>query len=77
MCRLAGDPAGAQAFVRDATSGEALITSSAADAGATIFPLIPAYYFRPATLDQMAREFACRVLAHIGLPQPDAYRWKG
>jgi flavin prenyltransferase len=49
----------------------------AADAGATIFPLIPAYYFRPATLDQMAREFACRVLAHIGLPQPDAYRWKG
>jgi flavin prenyltransferase len=49
----------------------------AADAGATVFPLIPAYYFRPATLDAMAREFAYRVLAHIGLPQPDAYRWKG
>ncbi len=49
----------------------------AADAGATIFPLIPAYYFRPATLDQMAHEFSCRVLAHIGLPQKDAYRWKG
>jgi 4-hydroxy-3-polyprenylbenzoate decarboxylase len=49
----------------------------AADAGATVFPLLPAYYFRPATLDQMAHEFACRVLAHIGLPQPDAYRWKG
>jgi 4-hydroxy-3-polyprenylbenzoate decarboxylase len=49
----------------------------AADAGATIFPLIPAYYFLPATLDQMAHEFACRVLAHIGLTQPDAYRWKG
>jgi 4-hydroxy-3-polyprenylbenzoate decarboxylase len=49
----------------------------AADAGATIFPLIPAYYFRPATLDQMAHEFACRVLAHLGLPQKDAYRWKG
>ena len=49
----------------------------AADAGATIFPLISAYYFLPATLDQMAHEFACRVLAHIGLPQPDAYRWKG
>jgi len=49
----------------------------AADAGATVFPLIPAYYFRPATLDQMAHEFACRVLAHIGLPQTDAYRWKG
>ena len=49
----------------------------AADAGATIFPLIPAYYFQPATLDQMAHEFACRVLAHLGLSQPDAYRWKG
>lgn len=49
----------------------------AADAGATIFPLVPAYYFRPANLDQLAHEFACRVLAHIGLPQSDAYRWKG
>jgi 4-hydroxy-3-polyprenylbenzoate decarboxylase len=49
----------------------------AADAGATIYPLIPAFYFRPAGLDAMAREFAYRVLAHIGLPQPDAYRWKG
>ena len=49
----------------------------AADAGATIFPLIPAYYFLPATLDQMAHEFVCRVLAHIGLPQSDAYQWKG
>ena len=49
----------------------------AADAGATVFPLIPAFYFRPASLDAMAREFACRVLAHIGLPQPDAYHWKG
>ncbi|HWW15327.1 MAG TPA: UbiX family flavin prenyltransferase [Candidatus Dormibacteraeota bacterium] len=49
----------------------------AADAGATVFPLIPAYYYRPATLDELAREFTCRVLAHLGLPQPDAFRWKG
>jgi 4-hydroxy-3-polyprenylbenzoate decarboxylase len=49
----------------------------AADAGATIFPLIPAFYFRPASLDDLAREFAYRVLAHIGLPQPGAFRWKG
>lgn len=49
----------------------------AADAGATIFPLIPAYYFRPASLDAMASEFAYRVLAHIGLPQPNAFRWEG
>jgi len=49
----------------------------ATDAGATIFPLIPAFYNRPTGLDVMAREFAYRVLAHIGLPQPDAYQWKG
>ena len=49
----------------------------AADAGATVFPLIPAFYFRPASLDDMAREFAYRVLAHVGLPQPNAFRWKG
>jgi len=48
----------------------------AADAGATVFPLIPTFYNRPASLDAMAREFAYRVLAHIGLPQLDAYRWK-
>ena len=49
----------------------------AADAGATVFPLIPAFYSRPSSFDALAREFAYRVLAHIGLPQPDAYRWKG
>ena len=49
----------------------------AADAGATIFPLIPAFYYWPATLDALAREFAYRVLAHLGLPQPAAFHWKG
>jgi 4-hydroxy-3-polyprenylbenzoate decarboxylase len=49
----------------------------AADAGATVFPLIPTFYNRPTNLDAMAREFVNRVLAHIGLPQPNAYRWKG
>jgi 4-hydroxy-3-polyprenylbenzoate decarboxylase len=49
----------------------------AADAGATVFPLIPAFYNRPASLDVMAQEFAFRMLAHLGLPQPQAYRWKG
>jgi len=48
----------------------------AADAGATIFPLIPAYYHGAASLDEMAREFAFRVLAHLDLPQPGAFRWK-
>jgi len=49
----------------------------AAEAGATIYPLIPAFYNRPQSLDDIARQFAYRVLAHIGLPQAHAYRWKG
>ena len=48
----------------------------AAEAGATIFPVIPAFYFLPSTTDDIAREYVNRVLAHIGLPQPDAYQWK-
>jgi flavin prenyltransferase len=47
----------------------------AAEAGATIYPLIPTFYNRPHTIDQMAHQFACRVLAFIGLPQEDAYVW--
>jgi flavin prenyltransferase len=49
----------------------------AAEAGATIFPVIPAFYNRPQDSTEMARQFACRVLAHLGLPQPGAYVWKG
>jgi len=48
----------------------------AAEAGATIFPVIPAFYFRPASTDEIAREFVNRVLAHVGLPQTSAYQWK-
>jgi len=48
----------------------------AAEAGAVIFPVIPAFYFKPADSTVMARQFVCRVLAHIGLPQPGTYVWK-
>lgn len=47
----------------------------AAKAGATIYPLIPTFYNHPASIEQMAHQFACRVLAFIGLPQDDAYVW--
>lgn len=48
----------------------------AADAGATIFPVMPAFYNRPVDSEEMARQFVDRVLAHFGLPQPGAYVWK-
>lgn len=48
----------------------------AGEAGAVIFPCIPAFYNKPIDSTEMARQFVCRVLAHIGLPQPGAYVWK-
>ncbi len=48
----------------------------AAEAGAVIFPCIPAFYNKPIDSTEMARQFVCRVLAHIGLPQPGAFVWK-
>jgi len=50
--------------------------SLAADAGATIYPLIPTFYNLPDSMEQIAREFCNRVLKHIGLPQEGAYIWK-
>lgn len=48
----------------------------AAEAGATIFPVIPAFYFRAEDTGQMARQFVCRLLAYVGLPQPGAAVWE-
>ena len=48
----------------------------ASDAGATIFPAIPTLYNHPQSITDMARQFVDRVLAHIGLPQPNAYQWQ-
>jgi 4-hydroxy-3-polyprenylbenzoate decarboxylase len=48
----------------------------AAEAGAVIFPCMPSFYNQPTDSAEMARQFVCRVLAHIGLPQPGAYVWK-
>ena len=49
----------------------------AAEAGATIFPVMPAFYQPDADPTAMTRQFVCRVLGHIGLVQKDAYIWNG
>ncbi len=48
----------------------------AAEAGATIFPVIPTFYNKPESAAEMAHQFCCRVLAHVGLAQSSAYQWK-
>ncbi len=46
-------------------------------AGAVIFPLIPSFYHRPQTIDDLVTQFCCRVLAHLGLEQKQQFRWDG
>jgi 4-hydroxy-3-polyprenylbenzoate decarboxylase len=49
----------------------------AQEAGAEIFPIIPAYYHRAATIEELATQFCCRVLSHLGLDQKLLFRWTG
>jgi 4-hydroxy-3-polyprenylbenzoate decarboxylase len=46
-------------------------------AGAVIFPIIPTFYDRPRTIDDLATQFCCRVLALLDLEQQGQYRWQG
>src|SRR6202451_415747 len=47
------------------------------DAGATVMPAMPAFYYGPKDISEMVEQFAYRVLAQLGLPQEKQYRWKG
>jgi flavin prenyltransferase len=47
------------------------------DAGATIMPAMPAFYYEPKTIADIVEQFCYRVLGQIGLPQKNQYRWKG
>ena len=49
----------------------------AQEAGAEIFPIVPAFYHRPRSIDDLVTQFCCRVLAHLGLEQNKQFRWKG
>ena len=49
----------------------------AQQAGAVIMPVVPAFYFKPKTIDEIVTQYVCRVLAQAGLPQEKMYRWTG
>jgi 4-hydroxy-3-polyprenylbenzoate decarboxylase len=46
-------------------------------AGAVIFPVVPSFYHRPQTIEDLVTQFCCRVLAHLGLEQKQQFRWSG
>jgi 4-hydroxy-3-polyprenylbenzoate decarboxylase len=49
----------------------------AQQAGAVIMPAVPAFYFKPQSIDEIVTQYVCRVLAQAGLPQEKMYRWSG
>jgi len=49
----------------------------AEQAGAVIMPVVPAFYFKPKSIDEILTQYVCRVLAQAGLPQEKMYRWTG
>ncbi len=46
-------------------------------AGAVIMPAVPSFYHQPKTIDDLVTQYVCRVLAQIGLPQDQMFRWTG
>jgi 4-hydroxy-3-polyprenylbenzoate decarboxylase len=49
----------------------------AQEAGADIFPIIPAFYHHAKSIDDLVTQFCCRVLVHLGLEQAEQFHWKG
>jgi len=46
------------------------------EAGATILPACPSFYASPKTIQDLVDTVVVRVLDHLGIEQPDSYRWK-
>ena len=57
--------------------GHLRLMDLAARAGAVIFPPVPAFYQRPATLDELIDQTAARAVQRLGLPDPGVRPWKG
>jgi flavin prenyltransferase len=47
-----------------------------AQTGASIFPIMPAFYYHPKTIRELVDQFCYRLLSHVGLEQAAAFHWK-
>ncbi len=46
------------------------------EAGATIFPAMPAYYMCPKSIEELAEQFASRIVSQLGFNVPWIQTWK-
>ena len=47
------------------------------DAGAIVCPAMPAFYHKPQSITELARDFSCRVAQLLGIDVPGMARWQG
>jgi len=57
--------------------GHLRLMDLAARAGAVIFPPVPAFYHRPATLDDLVGDTVARALQRLGVSDAGVTPWKG
>jgi 4-hydroxy-3-polyprenylbenzoate decarboxylase len=57
--------------------GHLRLMSLAAEAGAVIFPPVPAFYSRPQSLEEMVDNTVGRVLARLGIENAGYQEWRG
>ena len=46
------------------------------EAGALVMPASPSFYSKPQSIGELADTVVLRILDHIGIPHPGAFRWK-
>lgn len=56
--------------------GHLRLMDQAAEAGAVIFPPLPAFYAQPQTIDEMIDNLVGRILTRIGIENEAYFRWK-
>lgn len=56
--------------------GHLRLMDQAAEAGAVIFPPMPAFYANPRTVDDIVDNFIGRVLSRIGIENERYFKWK-
>jgi 4-hydroxy-3-polyprenylbenzoate decarboxylase len=57
--------------------GHLKLMLAAADAGAVIFPPVPAFYGQPASIDDLVSASVGRALARLGIDNEAYFHWKG
>jgi len=57
--------------------GHIRLMDQAAEAGAVIFPPVPAFYAHPQSIDDIVNNLVGRILSRLGITNDDYYEWRG